>query len=59
MKQSSAHHPNILHVAFVRHLVVQRPASEPAFVLLERVRAERSAQTSMAKPCVRNKIIQD
>ncbi len=49
LKQSTAQRQNILRAAFAGQLVPQDPSDEPASVLLERIRAERAAQ-SAAKP---------
>lgn len=45
LKQASAQRQNILRAAFAGQLVPQDPNDEPASVLLERIRAERAAQT--------------
>lgn len=50
LKQSTAQRQNILRAAFAGQLVPQDPNDEPASVLLERIRAERSAQSSLKKP---------
>ena len=49
LRQSTAQRQNILRAAFAGQLVPQDPNDEPASVLLERIRAERAAQ-SAAKP---------
>ena len=45
LKQAAAQRQNILRAAFAGELVPQDPHDEPASVLLERIRAERIAQT--------------
>lgn len=45
LKQAAAQRQNILRAAFAGELVPQDPNDEPASVLLERIRAERAAQT--------------
>ncbi len=50
LKQSTAQRQNILRAAFAGQLVPQDPNDEPASALLERIRAERAAQTAMNKP---------
>lgn len=50
LKQSAAQRQNILRAAFAGQLVPQDPTDEPASVLLERIRAERAAGASKAKP---------
>lgn len=50
LKQSSAQRQNILRAAFTGKLVQQDPNDEPASVLLERIRAEREAQSASKKP---------
>jgi type I restriction enzyme, S subunit len=45
LKQAAAQRQNILRAAFAGQLVPQDPNDEPASVLLERIRAERAAQT--------------
>jgi type I restriction enzyme S subunit len=42
LKQSAAQRQNILRAAFSGQLVPQDPADEPAAVLLERIRTERT-----------------
>lgn len=49
-KQSTAQRQNILRAAFVGQLVPQDPDDEPASVLLERIRSERTAQAATKKP---------
>lgn len=44
LKQSAAQRKNILKAAFAGQLVPQDPNDEPASVLLDRIRAERSAE---------------
>lgn len=50
LQQSTAQRQNILRAAFSGQLVPQDPSDEPASVLLERIRAERAAQTAVKKP---------
>lgn len=50
LQQSTAQRQNILRAAFSGQLVPQDPNDEPASVLLERIRAERAAQTAVKKP---------
>jgi type I restriction enzyme S subunit len=50
LKQSTAQRQNILRAAFAGQLVPQDPTDEPASQLLERIRAERAAQTTNKKP---------
>ncbi len=50
LQQSTAQCQNILRAAFSGQLVPQDPNDEPASVLLERIRAERAAQTAVKKP---------
>ena len=50
LKQSAAQRKNILRAAFAGELVPQDPNDEPASVLLERIQAERAAQTAAKKP---------
>ena len=50
LKQSAAQRQNILRAAFAGQLVPQDPNDEPASVLLERIRAERVAQSAATKP---------
>lgn len=50
LKQAAAQRQNILRAAFAGELVPQDPNDEPASVLLERIRAERSQQTTIKKP---------
>jgi type I restriction enzyme S subunit len=49
LKQSTAQRQNILRAAFSGQLVPQDPNDEPASVLLERIRAERAAQSTLKK----------
>lgn len=49
LKQSTAQRKNILRAAFAGELVPQDPNDEPASVLLERIQAERAAQTKKSK----------
>lgn len=49
LRQSAAQRQNILRAAFAGQLVPQDPNDEPASVLLERIRAERTAQTDTKK----------
>jgi type I restriction enzyme, S subunit len=49
LKQSAAQHKNILKAAFAGQLVSQDPNDEPASVLLERIRSERSAYEKNGK----------
>ncbi|MDP3330466.1 MAG: DUF559 domain-containing protein [Methylococcaceae bacterium] len=49
LKQSAAQRKNILKAAFSGQLVPQDPNDEPASVLLERIRAERTAQEKAPK----------
>jgi type I restriction enzyme, S subunit len=49
LRQSAAQRKNILKAAFSGQLVPQEPNDEPASVPLERIRAERAAQSSPAK----------
>jgi type I restriction enzyme, S subunit len=49
LKQSTAQRQNILRAAFSGQLVPQDPTDEPASVLLERIRAERAAQSAMKR----------
>jgi len=49
LKQSAAQRKNILKAAFSGQLVPQDPDDEPAAVLLERIRAERSAVAPAAR----------
>ena len=49
LKQSTAQRKNLLKAAFSGQLVPQDPDDEPASVLLERIRAERSKQTKTHK----------
>ncbi len=49
LKQAAAQRQNILRAAFAGQLVPQDPNDEPASVLLERIRAERTAQTDTKK----------
>ncbi len=50
LKQSAAQRQNILRAAFAGQLVPQDPNDEPASVLLERIRAERTARKTPGKP---------
>jgi type I restriction enzyme S subunit len=50
LTQSAAQRKNILRAAFSGQLVPQDPSDEPASVLLERIRAERSAHSSEKNP---------
>ncbi|PAT36943.1 restriction endonuclease [Vandammella animalimorsus] len=50
LKQSTAQRQNILRTAFAGELVPQDPNDEPASALLERIRAQRAAQTPAKKP---------
>jgi len=50
LTQSSAQRKNILKAAFSGQLVPQDPSDEPASVLLERIRAERSERDAVKKP---------
>ncbi len=50
LKQSAAQRQNILRAAFAGQLVPQDPNDEPASVLLERIRAERTARQPLKKP---------
>ncbi len=50
LTQSAAQRKNILRAAFSGQLVPQDPSDEPASVLLERIRAERSARSSEKNP---------
>ncbi|WP_139347083.1 hypothetical protein [Herbaspirillum sp. VT-16-41] len=50
LKQTTAQRQNILRAAFTGELVPQDPADEPASLLLERIRAERTAQVLGKKP---------
>lgn len=49
LKQSAAQRQNILRAAFAGQLVPQDPNDEPASVLLERIRAERTARDAVKK----------
>lgn len=49
LNQSTAQRKNILKSAFSGQLVPQDPNDEPASVLLERIRAERAAQSANGK----------
>jgi len=49
LKQSTAQRQNILRAAFAGQLVPQDPNDEPASVLLERIRAERTTQVAVKK----------
>ncbi len=55
LKQTAAQRQNILRAAFAGELVPQDPSDEPASALLERIRAQRAAQTSAKKPRGRKK----
>lgn len=50
LKQSIAQRQNILRTAFAGELVPQDPNDEPASVLLERIRAERTNREGTKKP---------
>lgn len=50
LKQSTAQRQNILRAAFAGQLVPQDPNDEPASVLLDRIRAERTAQATQKQP---------
>ena len=50
LKQSAAQRKNILKAAFSGQLVPQDPNDEPASVLLDRIRAERSERDAVKKP---------
>lgn len=50
IRKSEALRQSILKKAFAGELVPQDPADEPAAVLLARIRSEREAKTSVAKP---------
>ncbi|GAJ51834.1 type I restriction-modification system, specificity subunit S [Pseudomonas aeruginosa RB] len=50
LKQSTAQRQNILRAAFAGQLVSQDPNDEPASLLLERIRAERSERAKQPKP---------
>ena len=49
LKQSAAQRKNILKTAFSGQLVPQNPNDEPASVLLERIRTERTVKVATAK----------
>ncbi len=49
LKQSNAQRQNILRAAFTGQLVPQDPNDEPASVLLERIRAERTERDKQPK----------
>jgi type I restriction enzyme, S subunit len=49
MKQAAAQRQNILRAAFSGELVPQDPNDEPASVLLERIRAERTERAKQPK----------
>lgn len=55
LKQSTFQRQNILRAAFSGQLVPQDPNDEPASVLLERIRSERTAQAATKKPRGRKK----
>lgn len=55
LKQTTAQRQNILRAAFAGELVPQDPSDEPASALLERIRAQRAAQTPDQKPRGRKK----
>lgn len=55
LKQTTAQRQNILRAAFAGELVPQGPSDEPASALLERIRAQRAAQTPPQKPRGRKK----
>lgn len=50
LKQSAAQRQNILRAAFAGQLVPQDPNDEPASVLLERIRAERTERAKQPRP---------
>jgi len=50
LKQSAAQRKNILKAAFSGQLLPQDPNDEPASVLLERIRAERTQREAVKKP---------
>lgn len=50
LKQSAAQRKNILKAAFSGQLVPQDPNDEPASMLLERIRAERTMRDAVKKP---------
>ncbi len=50
LKHSNAQRQNILRAAFAGQLVPQDPNDEPASVLLERIRTERTARDAVKKP---------
>ena len=54
-KQTTAQRQNILRAAFAGEQVPQDPSDEPASALLERIRAQRAAQTPPQKPRGRKK----
>ena len=55
LRQSAAQRKNILQAAFSGQLVPQDPNDEPASVLLERIRAERTQHAARSKPDARKK----
>ncbi|HEY6527898.1 MAG TPA: restriction endonuclease subunit S [Cellvibrionaceae bacterium] len=50
LKQSEAQRKNILKEAFSGKLVSQDPSDEPASILLEKIKAERTAQAKQPNP---------
>jgi type I restriction enzyme S subunit len=50
LERSAALRRSVLKAAFEGHLVPQDPSDEPASVLLERIRAERTASPKAARP---------
>jgi type I restriction enzyme, S subunit len=57
LKQSAAQRKNILKAAFSGQLVPQNPNDEPASVLLERIRTERTKKIAPAKKSAPKKTI--
>lgn len=57
LREASAQHKNLLKAAFTGQLVPQDPADEPASVLIERIRAEREANSGMKRPRGRRKAV--
>jgi type I restriction enzyme, S subunit len=57
LKQSAAQRKNILKAAFSGQLVPQNPNDEPASVLLERIRTERTMKVAPAKKLATKKTI--
>jgi type I restriction enzyme S subunit len=49
LTQSAAQRQNLLRAAFAGQLVAQDPNDEPASALLERIRAERTANGTVKK----------